>query len=82
MSKIPYVERCKVSTGLKGECAYLWTLFLANEADMRDDYVAYDKWKAMSETLQPKPGRAVPSSVHIQDLENEIRKYYDKRIRE
>lgn len=75
MNKTPYVERCTISGGLKGECAYLWCLFLANEADMRDDVVAFDKWKAMSEQLAPGIGKPVPSSVHIVDLEQEIEKW-------
>lgn len=42
---------------------------------MRDDYVAFDKWKAMSEQLAPGVARPVPSSVHIVDLEKEIEKW-------
>ena len=72
MNKIPYVERCSISSGLKGECAYLWCLFLANEADMRDDVFAYDRWKSMAEQMSPRPGTPIPSSVHIEALEKEI----------
>jgi len=75
MNKIPYVERCSISSGLKGECAYLWCLFLANEADMRDDVFTYDKWKGMAEQLAPGNCKPVPSSVHIVDLEKEIEKW-------
>lgn len=78
MNKIPYIERCKISGGLKGECAYLWALFLANEADMRDDVIAFDRFKAIAEQLAPKPGRAIPSSVHYVDLENAIGEYNEK----
>ena len=75
MSKVPYIQRSYGGTGLTGECAYLWALFLANEADMADDQVKYDKFKAMAETLTPKEGVAVPASVHYPALEEEISKY-------
>ncbi len=75
MSKVPYIERAYGGTGLTGECAYLWALFLANEADMVDDYIKYDKFKAMAEQLAPKAGVATPASVHYPALEEEISKY-------
>ena len=75
MGKIPIVERSYCGTGLTGECAYLWVLFLMHEADMDNDIVAYDKWKAMAETLQPMPGRPTPASVHYGELEKEIERY-------
>ena len=75
MSKVPYFERDYVGGGLKGECAYLWALFLANEADMEDDYVAYDKFKTIVDQLAPKKGVPMPSSVHYSDLEDAIEKY-------
>jgi len=75
MSKIPYVERDYVGCGLKGECAYLWALFLANEADMADDYVAYDTWKTIVNQLKPMTGKPIPASVYYADLEDAIEKY-------
>lgn len=75
MSKVPYIERAYGGTGLTGECAYFWALFLANEADMDGDPVKYDKFKAIAETLTPKAGVAVPASVHYPALEEEISKY-------
>lgn len=76
MSKVPYIERpFDWDTGLTGECAYLWALFLANEADMSDDYISYDKFKAIAEQLAPKEGRAIPTAVHIQKLEEAIENY-------
>lgn len=76
MSKVPYIERPYDWTiGLTGECAYLWALFLANEADMADDYINYDKFKAIAEQLAPKAGKAIPSAVHIHALEEAIAKY-------
>lgn len=75
MSKVPYIERAYGGTGLTGECAYLWALFLANEADMADDIIKYDKFKAVAEQLAPKEGRAIPASVHYPALEEEISKY-------
>jgi len=79
MSKVPYVERAYGGTGLTGECAYLWSLFLANEAEMANDIVNYDKFKAMAEQLAPKTGMPVPASVHYPALEEEIRKYHTAR---
>ena len=75
MSKVPYIERAYGGTGLTGECAYLWALFLANEADMVDDYIKYDKFKAIAEQLAPKAGKAIPASVHYPALEEAISKY-------
>jgi hypothetical protein len=75
MSKVPYIERSYGDSGLTGECAYLWALFLANEADMADDYVNYDKFKSVAEQLAPKEGKAIPASVHYPALEEEISKY-------
>lgn len=76
MSKVPYIERpFGWDTGLTGECAYLWALFLANEADMSDDYINYDKFKAIAEQLAPKEGKAIPTAVHITTLEEAIANY-------
>jgi len=75
MSKLPYIERPYSGTGLTGECAFLWAVFLMNEADMEDDPISYDKWKACAETLQPKQGKPVPASVHYPALEQAIAKY-------
>ena len=75
MNKIPYVERDNVSGALTGECAYVWTLFLANEADMADDVMMYSVWKALSEQLAPRPGRPVPCAVHYSELEDAIEEW-------
>ena len=75
MNKVPYVERAYGDSGLTGECAYLWALFLRNEADMEDDQISYSKWQAIVETLEPKSGKPVPASVHYADLEDAIEKY-------
>jgi len=76
MSKLPPVQRPYLSdTGLTGESAYLWAVFLANEADMADDYIAYDKWKAAAETLAPAKGKATPAAVHYPILEEAIKTY-------
>jgi len=76
VSKVPYIERPYLGVGLTGECAYLWACFLANEADMEDDYTAYDKFKAMAEQLAPKDGKPVPASVHYPALEEAIGECY------
>jgi hypothetical protein len=75
MNKVPYIERGYGDSGLTGECAFLWAVFLMNEADMEDDSIAYDKWKACAESLQPKEGKATPASVHYPALEEAIAKY-------
>ena len=79
MNKIPPINRPPGYTvGLTGESAYLWALFLRNEADFADDHVAYDKWQTLVEILLPKPGKAMPSIVHFSVLEDEIAKYESK----
>jgi len=75
MSKVPYVDRGYGDSGLTGECAYLWALFLANEADMEDDTFEYSKWKSLAEQLAPKNGKPMPAVVHYADLEDAIQKY-------
>lgn len=75
MSKLPYIERSPMSGGLTGECAYLWAVFLAHEADMRDDYIEYDKYKTIADQLTPKQGVPMPASVHYSDLEDAIQRY-------
>lgn len=75
MGKIPYIEKAYGGMGLTGECAYLWACFLANEADMSNDVIAYDKWTAIAESLRPQKGKAIPASVHYPALEEEISKY-------
>ena len=79
MGKVPHIERAYGGVALTGECAYLWAVFLANEADMADDIVNYDKFKAMAEQLAPKAGFPVAASVHYPALEEEISKYYNAR---
>ena len=62
MSKVPYIERSYGDSGLTGECAYLWALFLANEADMEDDTFGYSKWKSLAEQLTPSEGKPMPAT--------------------
>ena len=82
MAKVPYIERpFDWDTGLTGECAYLWALFLANEADMADDYISYDTFKGIAEQLAPKDGKAIPTAVHIQKLEEAIESYESRKTR-
>jgi len=75
MNKLPYIERPYDGAGLTGECAYLWAVFLANEADMSDDHLEYDRYKMIAEQLAPKQGVPVPASVHYSDLEDAIARY-------
>ena len=75
MSKIPPVYRGYEGYGLTGECAFLWATFLMHEADWNEDYIAYDKWRALAESLQPKEGKATPASVHYAALEEAIKRY-------
>lgn len=75
MNKKPYIERPYGNFGLTGECAYLWALFLANEADMDGDYPNFDKFTAIAETLKPQAGKAIPAAVHYAALEEAIERY-------
>lgn len=76
MNKLPPVERpYGDSIGLTGDSAYMWAIFLMNEADMNEDYIAYDDWKSMVESLKPSPGKAVPAVVHYAKLEEAIKNY-------
>jgi hypothetical protein len=76
MSKIPYVERPPgYTTGLTGECAYAWAVFLMNEADMNEDYLEYDTWKAAVESLKPAEGKPVAAIIHYAKLEEALEKY-------
>ena len=79
MSKLPHVERPMLwqgeGIGLTGECAYLWVLFLANEADMEDDTFGYAKWKTMADELAPKKDKPTPAAVYYHDLEEAIARY-------
>jgi len=72
MNKIPYVERDYVGGGLTGDCAYLWALFLADEADMEGDGVAYDTWRTLADQLKPTRGKPIPASVYYSELEDAI----------
>lgn len=73
--KLPPVERDYVGGGLKGECAYVWALFLKNEADWADNQIEYSKWASIEEQLRPRPGCPVPSSVHYSALEDAIKEH-------
>ena len=75
MNKVPYVERGYDDSGLTGECARLWALFLANEADMEDDTFGYSKWKSTAEQLAPAEGKPIPAVVHYAELEEAIARY-------
>ena len=82
MNKIPYVERpYGYTTGLTGECAYLWALFLMNEADMEEDTFGYAKWRTMVDDLAPKQGKPIPAAVHYSDLEDAIARYTNAQHR-
>jgi len=75
MGKLPPVERDYVGGGLKGDCAYIWALFLKNEADWADDQIAYSKWASIEEQLRPRVGKPTPSSVHYAALEDAIKEH-------
>jgi len=78
MSKVPYVERPNgYSIGLTGECAYVWAVFLCNEADMADDHEAYDRWRTLVDQLKPAPDKPIPACMWCNDLEDAIEKYTD-----
>ena len=75
MSKKPPVVYAYDGTGLTGESAYLWALFLAHEADMADDYAAYDKWRHLVDSLKPRSDVPVPASFYCGDLMDAIEGY-------
>lgn len=75
MSKKPPITRPYGDYGLTGECAYLWALFLANEADFAGDYTNYDKFRSIADSLKPQVGKPVPASVHHHELEQAIERY-------
>ena len=75
MNKKPYIERPYGDSGLTGECAYLWALFLANEAEIDGHITNFDKFTAIAETLKPQAGKATPAAVHYSALEDAIKRY-------
>jgi hypothetical protein len=79
MGKLPPVERGFLGAGITGESAYVWALFLKNEADMEDDQISYSKWTSLEEQLRPEPGRPMPATVHIAALEDAIERYTNAR---
>lgn len=82
MSKLPPVIRPPgYELGLTGESAYHWAVFLANEADMNEDYIAYDKWKATAESIKPTNRHPLAHTVYYGDLEAEIEKWRDYGVR-
>jgi len=77
MAKLPPIERPYLNSdqGLTGESAYLWALFLMNEADMNDDHLEYSTWKDIVDTLKPAKGKPIPAAVYIHDLEEALENY-------
>jgi hypothetical protein len=74
--KIPTVHRCLMTGALTGESAYKWAMFLADEYSFdSDDPLLYDVFKAMAESLEPKPGKASVASFTSHRLEKEILKW-------
>lgn len=76
MSKLPPVIRPYDSEiGLTGESAYLWALFLMNEADMNDDGLGYSTWKTLVDMLKPAKGKPITAAVYINDIEEALKTY-------
>lgn len=74
--RIPSVHRNGLDDGLTGESAYKWAVFLAeNYLFDSDDPLLYDRFQAIAESLEPKPGKPVVASFHCRDLEKEIEKW-------
>ena len=77
MSKKPPVVFTYNGTGLTGESAYLWALFLAREAEMDDNLKEFAKWKHMADSLRPRESVPLPANFYSGDLMNAIEKYTD-----
>ena len=74
--KIPSVHRCAMTGALTGESAYKWAKFIAEEYLFDpDNPLMYDVFKAMAESLEPKPGKASVASFTSNRLEKEILKW-------
>ena len=75
MNKMPYIERPDTGRGFTGKCAYLWALFLMEEADIEDDHMAYAKWRTLVDRLSSRPGHPQPTVHYNADLEDAIKEY-------
>mgnify|MGYP006451880301 CR=1 FL=1 len=75
MNKIPPIQRAYDGHALTGECAHMWCVFLMNEADMADDVIAYDTYKALYDMFKPKPGVPMAAAIYCHDLEEGIQQW-------
>lgn len=67
----PFVERDATGGSLTFECAVLWYLFLADEADFEGDDELCKEYLKQAESL----GRGPVGSIHDKRLEDAIKKY-------
>lgn len=70
--KLPSVERCPVTGGLKGSSAYAWCIFLCEEADWIGDTFGYARFRSIADILEPKPGKPETAAFYSKDLEEAI----------
>ena len=74
--KRPPIERQYDNTMLTAESAYLWAVFLRNEADMCDDLEQFDTFATIAEQLRPiATNMQRKAYVHYQELEQAMERY-------
>ena len=71
MGRIPPIERCPLTGGLKLSSAKLWYFFLAEEADFEGDIEKCKKFLQRAEDLTNAP----QGYIHSKYLEDEIAKF-------
>jgi len=74
MSKVPEVERDKISDALTTKCAAKWYAFLAEEAYFEGDLAVHDEFICLAKALSRSP----QGSVYSKKLEEHITKWGKK----
>ena len=74
MSKVPKIERDKISGALTAECAAKWYVFLAEEAYFEGDLATHDEFMCHAESL----GRGPQGFLYSKKLEEHISKWGKK----
>lgn len=74
MSKVPRVERDKITGALTTKCAAVWYAFLAEEAYFSGDVATHDQYMVAAESL----GRGPQGCLYSRQLEDEIKKWGKK----
>ena len=71
MSKVPEIERDKISGALTTKCAATWYACLAEEAYFEGDLAAHDEFMCIAEALNRSP----QGFLHSKKLEEYITKW-------